>query len=389
MTAHPIPHPGYNGLLESVATLPSSAYFDPDHYQRELKAIWYRNWLYVGRASEITEPFSFMTFEVGDQNVLILRDEDGSLRAFHNTCRHRGSTLCREAKGKLSSKLLVCPYHRWSYDLKGNLRRAPSMLLPEGFDPTDYPLYDVAVRDWRGFIFVNLMGKHAAPFEQSFDRDSERVDAWPIESLIVGHTFTAAMKCNWKVFWENFNECLHCPNVHPELCELVPIYGRSIMTDKDDPSWQDHVASNDPRHKRGLRPGATTWSRDGKAHGPEFDVLSESERRAGMTYVTSLPSCFLVGHVDYMRLVRLRPLGPELTELRAEWLFTPEMLAAPGFDLKNITDFATLVMQQDADACELNQMGLRSIRHEQGVLMPEEYALKGFHDWVRDAMSGG
>jgi Rieske 2Fe-2S family protein len=126
---------------------------------------------------------------------------------------------------------------------------------------------------------------------------------------------------------------------------------------------------------------------DGKAHGPEFEALSEQQRRAGQTYVTSVPSSFLVGHVDYMRIVRLRPLGPEQTELRAEWLFTPEALADPKTDVASTASFAKLVMQQDADACELNQKGLRSLRHAEGVLMPEEHYLKRFQDWVREAVA--
>ncbi len=149
------------------------------------------------------------------------------------------------------------------------------------------------------------------------------------------------MNCNWKIFWENFNECLHCPGVHKDLSRLVPIYGRGLMGRHDDPDWARHADNDAPEFSGGLRAGAETWSRDGQAHGPVFAGLTPAERAAGQTYATSLPSMFIVGHVDYVRTVRLVPLGPEQTELTAEWLFPPEALAAPQADIDNIVAFGT------------------------------------------------
>lgn len=384
----------YNGLRRAEETLPSRYYFDPAHHERELAAIWYRNWVYLCRARSLETPGSYRTFDLGTQQVLLLRDQSGRLRAFHNTCRHRGSRLCPAEAGRFASKRIVCPYHRWTYSLEGKLLRTSSLAEPEGFDPADHPLYDVAVREWGGFVFVNLAGDDGPSVERSFDRDSARLDHWPLEDLVVGHSYRRVLECNWKLFWDNFNECLHCPGVHPELCSLVPIYGRAIMTERDDPRWRAHSGANDPRHDDprytgGLRRGAATWSSDGQAHGMTFQGLSDEERRAGQTFVTCLPSVFVVAHVDYVRAVRLRPLGPERTELVAEWLFPPETLADPAFDPANVVEFATLVMEQDAAACELNQRGLRSLRHDKGVLMPEEYLLKRFHDWVRAELRSG
>ena len=128
---------------------------------------------------------------------------------------------------------------------------------------------------------------------------------------------------------------------------------------------------------------------DGQAQGAAFQGLSDEERRAGQIFVTGLPSAYVVAHVDYVRVVRLLPLGPERTELVAEWLFAPETLAGPVFDPANIVEFATLVMEQDAEVCALNQRGLRSLRHDKGVLMPEEYFVKWFHDWVRAELQKG
>ena len=131
----------------------------------------------------------------------------------------------------------------------------------------------------------------------------------------------------------------------------------------------------------------TTWSMDGRPCGPEFPDLGEAEREAGQTFVTLLPTMFVVAHVDYVRAVSLKPLGPELTELRAEWLFAPETLAQPDFDLANVVDFATLVMSQDGAACEMNQRGLKSSKFTEGVLMPQEFDVYRFQSWIRDRMN--
>ncbi|CAG1012055.1 MAG: aromatic ring-hydroxylating dioxygenase subunit alpha [Rhizobiaceae bacterium] len=374
----------YNGLRRAEPTLPSTAYYDPDAFRRDLTTIWQRNWVLVCRSADLAEPLSFRTARIGDQEIVVVRDETGALHAFHNTCRHRGAQLCRESQGRLKARLITCPYHAWSYSLRGDLVRVPSKTLPEGFDRKDFPLYSVALEEWRGFVFVNLAETPDAPLARSFDRESGDLSNWPLEDLIAGHVFRTVLKCNWKVFWENFNECLHCPGVHKHLSALVPIYGRGLMVRHDDPEWARNADNDAPEFSGGLRPGAETWSEDGRAHGPSFPGLSDRDRAAGQTYVVSLPSMFVVGHVDYVRSVRLSPLGPEETELTAEWLFTPEQLAAPGFDIANIVDFGLRVLEEDADICEVNQRGLRSARHDRGVLMPEEYDIHRFHQWVRN-----
>ena len=256
-----------------------------------------------------------------------LRDETGELRAFHNTCRHRGSQLCQESEGRLKARLITCPYHAWSYSLRGDLVRVPSKSLPDGFDKANHPLYRVALSVWRGFVFVNLQEDAAGSAQASFDPASGDLGNWPLETLVSGHVLRKVMNCNWKIFWENFNECLHCPGVHKDLSRLVPIYGRGLMSRHDDPEWARHADNDAPEFSGGLRAGAETWSRDGQAHGPVFTGLTPAERAAGQTYATNLPSMFIVGHVDYVRTVRLVPLGPEQTELVAEWLFAPEALA--------------------------------------------------------------
>ena len=372
----------YNGLTEHTEGLPADAYFDPRQYERELQRIWYRNWVYVGRSSDLARARSFRTFEIGDQRILLVRDEQRGLQGFYNTCRHRGAALCREPEGMLRAGTIVCPYHAWVYNLQGDLLRTSSKAHASRFDVADFPLYRISVKEWNGFIFVALNDR-PPPFEKVFDLPLNRLDAWPLEELVVGHVLSKTMRSNWKIFWENYNECLHCPGVHPQLSQLVPIYGRGLLEERDDPQWRAHAADPDPKFKGGLRSGAATWSLDGKTTGVPFPGLSDADRKAGYVYMTGLPSVFLVGHVDYVRVVRLLPLGPELTEMRVEYLFSPQTLADPQFDLRNVVDFTNRVMTEDAQVCELNQLGLHARPHIRGVVMPEEYVVRQFHEWLR------
>lgn len=372
----------FNGLRQAEPALPAAWYLDAAHHERELAAIWRREWVYLGRAAEIDGPHAFRTFRFAGREIVVLRDESGALRGFFNACRHRGAAICLAEAGRLERPLLVCPYHQWTYRLDGRLVATGPARPVAGLDRAGRGLVPVALAEWGGFLFANLAGEAAVPFAAAHGGETAALARWPLAELVVGHSYRRVLGCNWKVFWENFNECLHCPGIHPELCELVPIYGRAIMARRDDPDWRRTAERRDPRLAGGLREGAETWSMDGRAQGT-LPGLGEEELAAGQRYATLLPSAFVVGHRDYVRIVRVMPLGPETTEIRAEWLFHPEMLADPDFDMVNITDFATLVLDQDGEACEMNQRGLAAAPHLTGLLMQEEYEIFLFHEWVR------
>jgi len=378
--------PGYVGLTTAVDSLPASFYFDPGHHQLEMTRIWYRNWIYICRSSDLGASRTFRTLEVGDQSILVVRGEDRLARAFHNTCRHRGAALCRTSEGRFPSAGIVCPYHSWRYSLRGELLQTSSRQHGDGFDRRDFSLYSLPVSEWNGFVFAALTNE-PPPLSAGFDLPLNRLDDWQLGELVVGHTLRKTIQCNWKVFWENYNECLHCPGVHPRLAQLVPLFGRALLERRDDPSWQDHADDDDPKYGGGLRTGAESWSMDGKPVGVPFPRVGPEDRKAGHVYLTCVPSMFIVAHVDYVRVVRLRPLGPERTEMSIEFLFLPETLADPKRDLMNAVEFTNIVMSEDAEICELNQRGLRALPHAGGVLMPEEYAIRQFQNWIRSELS--
>jgi Rieske 2Fe-2S family protein len=366
-------------LTRVEPTLPSHYYFDPAHYRRELEVFWFRHWLYACRSEALARPRDFQVLEVGDQSLLLTRARDGALRAFHNTCRHRGSLLCADSRGRLPGDSIVCPYHGWTYALDGRLLGARHQLPSADFRREHYGLHAVAVDEWAGSVFVNLLGESAAPLREGLGSVPEELAHWPLAELRVGHRAEREVACNWKVFWENFSECFHCPGVHPELCELVPIYGRGLQSPADDPAY---VAPPGPP-ARALAAGAVTWSLDGQPVGAAFPALDEAERAAGQTFGVLRPGAFLVAHVDYARIVRVLPRGPERTLLTAEWLFPAETLASPDFERERATALAARVVEQDAAICELHQRGLRSRRFETGVLVPQEYGVRDFQSWIR------
>lgn len=374
-------HPNSPLLDHCPPSLPAANYVDPDFFKAEMQRIWRKNWIHVGRSNEI-RPGTMRRITTCDQNIVLVKARDGQLTAFHNSCRHRGAELCAVDEKNLASKLITCPYHQWSYDLEGRLIHTPFVALTADFDKGEHGLFPVHVRQWNGFVFICLDDDPPA-FEAASDPGVDALANWPMDRLVTGHTWTKTLACNWKIFWENYNECLHCPGIHPELCDLVPVYRRGYMAANEDPEWTPEAGSPD----RVLKAGARSWSMNGLPCGPEFPNLSDAERAAGMTFVTLLPTMFVVAHVDYVRAVAVKPLGPELTELTAQWLFLPETLAEPGFDLANVTDFATLVLSQDAEACEMNQRGLRSGKFLQGTLMPQEFDVHRFQEWVRHRMA--
>jgi glycine betaine catabolism A len=247
----------------------------------------------------------------------------------------------------------------------------------DDFDRGDHGLFPVRTTIWNGFLYLSL---NPDPGTLAPDMGLHALTNWPMDSLVTGHRATRDLACNWKVFWENYNECLHCPGIHPELVDMVPVYGKGVMSPQELAGWLPGTAH------RALKPGAQTWTMDGAPCGPVFPGLTPAERDAGYTFVTLYPTMFIVAHVDYVRAVRLEPTGPQTTRLTAEWLFAPETLAQPGFDAAAVAAFATLVLDQDAAAADMNQRGLRSPAFTRATLMPQEFDIARFHQWVRDRL---
>lgn len=370
-------HPLSPRLDRCPEGLPREAYLSDAWYGREMATVFARQWICVGRLSDF-RPGTLRRVRIGDAPVIVARPADGPVAAFHNVCRHRGAELCRTDEAPLS-RLITCPYHAFAYAADDGRLVSTAFARPTpDFDRAEHGLLSCGVKLWNGFLFLSAA---SAPPPLWSDVPATTLDGWPMADLVVGHRFETELACNWKVFWENYSECLHCPGIHPELCDLVPVYGTGVMAPSEALGW---TPEDPPRPA--LRPGAETWTASGKPCGPVFPGLTEAERAAGSTFVTLWPSMFVVAHVDHARAVRIEPLSATRTRLSAEWLFSEETLARPGFDAAEVAVFATLVLRQDGEAAEMNQRGLASPAFSRGRLMPEEYEIDRFHRWLRAEM---
>jgi phenylpropionate dioxygenase-like ring-hydroxylating dioxygenase large terminal subunit len=202
-------------------TLPFDWYSNPDVLRLERDRIFRSAWQYAGRAAQVAEPGSFLTCDAVGVPVVVVRDQEGSLRAFLNVCRHRGSVVC---EGEGSRETLQCPYHAWTYNLDGSLRAAPRTEREEGFDKSQLGLVQAQVDAWGPFVFVNA-DPGAAPLAEHLGELPELVTAAGLDlgSLRFLHRATSEYEANWKICCENFLECYHCQVAHPAFSKVVDV----------------------------------------------------------------------------------------------------------------------------------------------------------------------
>ena len=338
--------------------LPKAAYFDLAVLQWE-RAHVFSGWICVGRSSDVPDEGSMATYSVGASSVLVVRDSTGELQAFENACRHRGHELlpCGETAKR---RAIVCPYHAWTYDFDGGLRGAPSLPRGDAFDQTEFALNAMPVSDWHGWIFVDPGGA-AGDFTSHVGELEAIVAPYDAERLrtAVSHDYHVA--ANWKVIVENYQECYHCPSIHPELTRVSPPRsGENLRTEGDwVGGWME------------LREGAETMSLDGRSNGVVMARLDEHEQRTVM-YVVVMPNLLISLHPDYVMSHLLMPVAPDLTRVQCSWAFPPEAYERPGFDPSYAVDFWDLTNRQDWAACESVQRGMRSPQYTPGPLAPEE-----------------
>ena len=369
-------------LLErTTATLPSSWYYDPTQYQRELEAVWYRDWVCVGRLDDLREAGDFIVETVGAESLILTRDRGGRPRAYHNACRHRGTTLCTTPRGRFVNGRIVCPYHGWTYALSGELIATPKMSLPADFRRDAYALYEAHAGSWGGFLFVNVNERPACTLAEFLGDEARNVERWPLAGLVTVHREKITLTCNWKVFWENYSECYHCPGIHPELCRVMPLYREGLLNYADSRTALPRDQAHDTRPR--VAPGFATWTLDGQSTLPLIDGPDPEDRALGVVFASFMASLFIVAHPDYVRSVRILPRGPESVELTVDWLLPPGVAERHPGELERMYAVGRLVVAQDSRVCELNQQGLHSRRHHEGVLMPQEEALQEFHEWLR------
>ena len=207
-------------FVPGARTLAGEYYCAPDILAEETERLFRERWLWVARSERIANAGDFFLYERFGESVIVLRDKSGVLRAFYNVCRHRGTRMCEAPAGHFSGSI-QCPYHAWTYSTDGRLIGAPHMQDAEGFDKSDYPLHAVAVQEWEGFIFVSL-SVNPVPFADAFAAVLTRLARFNLDRLVTVERREYEVKANWKLILQNYNECLHCPTIHPELSRVLP-----------------------------------------------------------------------------------------------------------------------------------------------------------------------
>jgi Rieske 2Fe-2S family protein len=369
-------------LTRSEPTLPGAWYYEPAQYERELEAVWYRDWICVGRNEDLPAIGDYVTTSVGHERLIVTRAADGAIRAFHNTCRHRGSRLVTGPHGRFASRRIVCPYHAWTYSLDGDLLATPVRTDTADFRPQNHGLYAVHAATWGGFVFVNLSATPEQDLDAALGPEAANVASWPLADLVSVHRETSTVACNWKVFWENYSECYHCPGVHPELCRVVPLYQEGLLSYADRPD--ERATRADPRPH--VAPGIATWTLDGRSTLPALAGPDPHLAALGMVFASFTPHLYVVAHPDYVRSVRIMPTAPEQVQLTVDWLL-PSDAEITEESRSHMLALGRLVIAQDGRVCELNQQGLRSRRHAHGTLVPQEHALWQFHEWLRSRLA--
>jgi phenylpropionate dioxygenase-like ring-hydroxylating dioxygenase large terminal subunit len=335
-------------------TLPGRDYRDPEVFAVERTSIFLRSWFYAARAEQLLQPGDWVTVDVVGESVLVVRGDDGALRGFFNVCRHRGSRLRTEPSGH-DTGTIMCPYHAWCYDLRGDLVVTPRVGDDE-VDKASLPLWPVHVDEWEGFVFVNLSRGAPEPVRDWIGRGYDDLlgfERFRMGELRVGATQEWVVEANWKIIVENYNECLHCPTVHPELIEVIPAYRKGWVLD-------------DERDDGGVWLASGSTYAAGEYSLPVMASMTETEARS-VYGGTIFPNVMIDISGTVVIVTQLFPISATRTRQVVQYLFTQEAVTDPSFDPSGVVDFGELVGGQDNAICERVQLGVGSLAFDHGV----------------------
>jgi len=382
-------------------SLPGHLYYDPTVFNLEVEHVWQREWIFAGHDCELREPGEFITLTVGAFPLIVVRGPDGTIRALHNVCRHRGFTVCEAAHGA-ARRRFVCPYHQWSYELDGRLAKARSM--PAELDTASLALTPASCAVVGGLIFVSVATDppDIGPLRELVE---PYLRPFALESARVAHETTVVEQGNWKLVMENNRECFHCRTAHPELCATFPDgtqhagggseedrRGLAALIERCEaaglasqfraaPDWQ-YRAMRLP-----LVDGARSMTVDGApAVGRRFGELPDID--GGDVLLYHFPSTWNHFMADHAVTFRILPLGPMSTQLRTTWLVPGDAVEGRDYGLARLTEVWEATNRQDAGLVERVQRGVRSPAYRPGPYAPvEEEGVIQFVDWYAGVMS--
>ncbi len=346
-----------------IHTLTGREYTSDEVYDRERANIFHRSWFYVCRDERVAPGDRFVA-DIAGESVLLVRDREGQLHAHANVCRHRGARLCEES-GPGSKAGITCPYHAWTYALDGRLIGTPH-LAADAIDRDSLSLWSIACDVLHGFVFVNL-SPDPTPLHASFAGGMDSVALFEhlhLAELRTAVTTSTDVKANWKILVENYQECLHCSWVHPELVDLVPVYKTGSVVDPARPDGGVSIRGN-------------SFSLTGRSNLPVLPHMpvEETESYYGATV---FPNMFIDVTGTGVIVSSMFPRGAGATTVVMEYLFAADTIALPDFDPAEIVEFSELVGRQDYDVAERVQRGVASRFFDHGVLAPQDFLIADF-----------
>jgi Rieske 2Fe-2S family protein len=375
-------------------------YTDPDYFKVDMDLIWYRDWLFVGHDCEIARPGSYFTVQIGIYPVVVVRGQDGVIRALHNTCRHRGSRVCTAHKGTAAK--LVCPYHQWTYNLDGSLAFARQM--GEDFCKDDFGMKPVACESVAGYVFVCLADEPAdfAPFRTLMEPYFAPHD---LANAKVAHETTIIEKGNWKLVWENNRECYHCAANHPELCKTFPeaptVTG--VPSVDSDPEMLEHWAHCEANGlpskfrideagqfratRAPLLRDAVSYTMSGKPAVKRNLCDGVSADRIGTLMLYHYPTTWNHVLIDHATTFRVIPISATETAVTTKWLVHKDAVEGVDYTVDELIHVWAMTNDEDRRIVEENAFGIQSPAYEPGPYSPvHEGGVIQFVDWYADFM---
>jgi glycine betaine catabolism A len=391
------------GGRASNESLPRALYNDPFLFRLDMEEVFMKQWLFAGMTCEVPKPGAYMTVQVGQNSVLIVRDREGEVRAFHNVCRHRGSRICKGSKGKTAN--LTCPYHQWTYDLKGNLIYTGSA-MGDGFDMSQYGLKPVHCRTGGGFIYICLAEGEAPEIDGYLQALETYMEPYDMENAKVAVESTLEEQANWKLVIENNRECYHCSGSHPELLRTLLEWDDTTdprATPDFKAQYQRQAAEWDQEcipHEHlefGLRnrivrmplkDGTQVMTMDGKA-ACKKTLGRIKNRELGSMRILHLPNSWNHMQSDHVVVFQVLPVSAQKTLVTTKWLVHKDAVEGEDYDVERLRHVWDATNRQDRELAEQNQRGVNSSAYVPGPYSESyEFGVINFVDWYCETVLG-
>lgn len=375
-------------------TLDRAFYADPQIYRRDIERVFLRCWLYAGHASQIPEAGDFFRFEIAEESIIVVRGRDERIRALVNVCRHRGSRVCWEARGR--ARTFVCPYHGWAYGLDGALRSA--RLMPEDFDKSQHALRAIQVEVFHGCIFVSF-ADDPVPFD-GVRRDLDgRLAPFRMDRTKVAASEVYRIDANWKLAVENFLECYHCAPAHPEFscghsiklprAQLIDLQS-ALAPRAEAAGLSADVVDETPSKDRLSGPlyyydryplfeGYVTGSEDGRPLAPLLGEIADFD--GGASNLQIGPVTYFLAYSDHVVVYRFTPRALQETDCEIVWLVRDDAEEGRDYDVDRLVWLWHVTTEADKTIIEHNQQGVNSRYYRPGPYAPMEDFAVNYLDW--------